>query len=106
MRVMRMLAIAAGLVVAGHAAAAEPLKIRISWVTSPGSGVTLMMMKPDLSIHRGVSYTLDPTHFASTAVGLTSLAANQLDMPGLSYSAIGAAIGHAHLAYLRTIRDA
>jgi len=64
-----MLAIAAGFVIAAHAAQAEPLKIRISWVTSPGSGVTLMMMKPDLSIHQGISYTLDATHFASTAVG-------------------------------------
>jgi sulfonate transport system substrate-binding protein len=105
MRVMRMLAIAAGLVVAGHAAAAEPLRIRISWVTSPGSGITLMLMKPDLSIHQGVSYTLEATHFASTAVGLTALAANQLDLTGLSYSAIGAAIENAHLDDLRIIHD-
>jgi sulfonate transport system substrate-binding protein len=105
MRLMRTLAIAAGFVIACHAAEAEPLKIRISWVTSPGSGVTLMMMKPDLSTHQGVSYTLDATHFASTAVGLTSLASNQLDLTGLSYSAIGAAIENAHLDDLRIIRD-
>jgi sulfonate transport system substrate-binding protein len=105
-KVLRVIAAAAALLfVGGTAARADLLDLRVSWVTSPGSGVTMMLMKPDLSIHQGVSYKLDATHFASTAVGLTSLASNQLDITGLSYSAISAAIENAHLDDLRIIGD-
>lgn len=106
MTILRVMAAAAAMLFAGSISSeADPLDLRISWVTSPGSGVTMMMMKPDLSIHQGISYKLDATHFASTAVGLTALASNQLDITGLSYSAISSAIENAHLDDLRIIGD-
>jgi NitT/TauT family transport system substrate-binding protein len=89
----------------GAAQSAELPKIRMGWVTSPGSVGSLLAMKPDLSVHRGKSYTFEPIHFVSTAVELVPLASNQVDIVDLSYSAVSAAIENAHLTDLRIFAD-
>ncbi|HEY1506008.1 MAG TPA: ABC transporter substrate-binding protein [Stellaceae bacterium] len=106
MRVIKILMAAAVLILIGSGAGkADPLDLRVGWVTAPGSAVTMILMKPDLSLHQGVTYKLDAIHFASTAVAIAPLAANQVDIAGLSYSAISAAIENAHLDDLRVIGD-
>lgn len=106
MKLLRIVAAAAAFVLAGHAAEAADLpQIRLGWVVAPGSTAALLMMKPDASVHRGVTYTFVPMHFVSTAVELAPLATNDVDIIDISYSAIGAAIENAHLDDLRIIGD-
>jgi NitT/TauT family transport system substrate-binding protein len=106
MKLARYLAAAAALVLFGGTAwSAELPKIRLGWVVAPGSTAALLMMKPDASVHRGVTYTFEPMHFVSTAVELVPLASDQVDIIDISYSALGAAIQNAHLDDLRIISD-
>jgi NitT/TauT family transport system substrate-binding protein len=103
---MRILAAAAAVFVISHAASSAELpKIRLGWVVAPGSTAALLMMKPDASVHRGVTYSFEPMHFASTAVELVPLASSQVDIIDISYSAVSAAIDNAHLDDLRIIAD-
>ncbi|HVA14493.1 MAG TPA: ABC transporter substrate-binding protein [Stellaceae bacterium] len=103
---MRILTAAAAIFLISHAAwSAELPKIRLGWVVAPGSTAALLMMKPDASVHRGVTYSFEPMHFASTAVELVPFASNRVDIIDISYSAIGAAIVNAHLDDLRIIAD-
>jgi ABC-type nitrate/sulfonate/bicarbonate transport system substrate-binding protein len=104
--VLRIMAAAAAILVGGHTAwSADLPNIRLGWVVAPGSTAALLMMKPDASIHRGVTYTFEPLHFVSTAVELVPLASNQVDIIDMSYSAIDSAIENAHLDDLRIIAD-
>ena len=106
MKKMRFLAIAGALLLSGSAAwSADLPTIRLGWVVAPGSTAALLMMKPDLSVHRDKSYKFEPMHFVSTAVELVPLASNQVDIIDMSYSAVGAAIDNAHLTDLRIIAD-
>jgi ABC-type nitrate/sulfonate/bicarbonate transport system substrate-binding protein len=106
MKTIRILAAAAAFFLIGQVAwSAELPKIRLGWVVAPGSTAALLMMKPDASVHRNVTYSFEPMHFASTAVELVPLASNQVDIVDISYSAIGSAIENAHLADLRIIAD-
>ena len=86
MKLARYLAAAAALVLVGGTAwSAELPKIRLGWVVAPGSTAALLMMKPDASVHRGVTYTFEPMHFVSTAVELVPLASDQVDIIDISY---------------------
>ncbi|HWE71867.1 MAG TPA: ABC transporter substrate-binding protein [Stellaceae bacterium] len=87
------------------ASAADLPTVRLGWVVAPGSTAALLMMKPDASVHRGVTYKFEPMHFVSTAVELTPFASNQVDIIDMSYAAIGSAIENAHLSDLRIIAD-
>ena len=79
--------------------------IRLGLVVAPGSTAALLMMKPDASVHRNVTYKFKPMHFVSTAVELAPFASNQVDIIDMSYAAIGAAIENAHLTDLRIVAD-
>ncbi|HEY3917347.1 MAG TPA: ABC transporter substrate-binding protein [Stellaceae bacterium] len=105
MKTIRFLAVAAALLVSSQAWSADLPTIRLGWVVAPGSTAALLMMKPDLSVHRDVSYKFEPMHFVSTAIELAPLAGGQVDIIDMSYSAVGAAIDNAHLTDLRIIAD-
>jgi ABC-type nitrate/sulfonate/bicarbonate transport system substrate-binding protein len=106
MKTLRAVAALAAIFVMSTAAwSAELPKIRLGWVVAPGSTAALLMMKPDASVHRSVTYTFEPMHFVSTAVELVPLASNQVDIIDISYAAIGAAIENAHLDDLRVVAD-
>ena len=106
MKVIRIVAALAAVLMGGPAAwSADLPTIRLGWVVAPGSTAALLMMKPDASVHRNVTYKFEPMHFVSTAVELAPFASNQVDIIDMSYSAIGAAIDNAHLTDLRIIAD-
>ncbi len=106
MKVIRIVAALAALLIGGPAAwSADLPTIRLGWVVAPGSTAALLMMKPDASVHRNVTYKFEPMHFVSTAVELAPFASNQVDIIDMSYSAIGAAIDNAHLTDLRIVAD-
>jgi sulfonate transport system substrate-binding protein len=87
------------------AAAAEPLKIRLSYVVPVNNWATLLMEKKDLAVHLGKSYTLEITRFAGTPPMITALAASELDIADLTYPTLPIAIQNAGLDDLRIIAD-
>ena len=87
------------------AANAEPLKIRLGWIGTPGSWGPAIAEKQDFAQHAGKSYTLELLRLAGTSPMVTALAADELDVAPLSFSAFGLAIENGGLDDLRVIAD-
>jgi sulfonate transport system substrate-binding protein len=83
----------------------EPLKIRLGWIGVPGSWGPPIDEKKDLAKHRGTSYTLELSRLAGTSPMITALAAGELDIAPLSFSAFGLAVENGGLTDLRIIAD-
>jgi sulfonate transport system substrate-binding protein len=98
-------AIAAALLTAASARAAEPLKIRVAWITVPTSLAPILSEKPELARHLGLSYTVDPLRFAGSSQMISGLASGDLDIAELSYSSFAFAALNAHMSDLRIIGD-
>jgi NitT/TauT family transport system substrate-binding protein len=82
---------AATLAAAGFtsAAAAEPVKIRISWAVTPAHLTPLIPLAPaGVYRHYGKSYVVEPIHIAGSGPALQALAAGELQMGGLSAQAL------------------
>ena len=70
-------------------AAAEPLKIRISWAVTPAHLTPLIPHAPaGVYRHYGKSYVVEPIHIAGSGPALQALAAGELHMGGLSAQAL------------------
>jgi NitT/TauT family transport system substrate-binding protein len=98
--------LAASLVIASAVtASADPLTIRIGWV-SGSSDVPLVSIGPkDILRHEGKSYVLELTHFQGSPPQITALAANQIDFVGFGFSALPTAVFNAHMSDLRIVAD-
>ena len=70
----------AALLLAGAAARAEPVKIKVAWIVAPTDSPLAMLGKPGISRHEGKSYTLDYVHFTSTPAMITGLASGEVDL--------------------------
>ena len=99
-------ALAASVVVASASiASADPVHIRIGWV-SGSSDVPLVSIGPkDVLRHEGTSYVLDITHFQGSPPQITALAANEIDFVGFGFSVLPTAVFNAHMTDLRVIAD-
>src|ERR1700722_10853276 len=106
----------AGVLSWGAAAArAEPVPIRAGWLIVPNMFFPLMTMPAetlraagvdaDVLRHHGRAYTLDLYQVTGTTPQITALAANDLDLTPLSFSAFAFAVTNAHLSDLRIIAD-
>jgi sulfonate transport system substrate-binding protein len=87
------------------AQAAEPIKIRASYVVPMVNWASMVASKKDLARHWGKSYVLEATRFQGTPPMITALANNELDVVDLAYSTLGLAIENAGLDDLRVIGD-
>jgi len=87
------------------ASAAEPVKLRVGWVSITADGPFLMFGKEGIAKHVGISYTLEPIHFQGSPQMLTALASDQVDIGGLGFSTLPTAVLNAHLDDLRIIAD-
>jgi NitT/TauT family transport system substrate-binding protein len=85
--------------------AAEPLKIRIGWIVTPGELTPILFAHPGLATHEGISYVVEPVHLAAPPLGITALAAGDLDIGGLGFATAANAIVGAGLDDLRIIGD-
>jgi len=94
----------AALSLAATVARAEPVTIRIAWITI-GNPPPLLVAKKELAQHWGKSYALEPIHFQGTPPILSALAAGELEIANLSFPSLGAAILNAGLDDLRIIGD-
>jgi sulfonate transport system substrate-binding protein len=90
---------------AGAAQAADPVKIRLSYVVPIANWTFMLMEKKDLARNLGKSYTLDITRFAGTPPMITALAAGELDIANLTYPTLPIAIQNAGMDDLRVISD-
>jgi NitT/TauT family transport system substrate-binding protein len=90
---------------AGGAYAADPLKIRLAWAVVPSELSPILFVKPGIAKHVGVTYNVEPIHFAAAPLMITALATGEVDVAPFSYSTIPNAVQNAGLADLRIIAD-
>jgi len=62
-------------------------------------------VKPGIARHVGVTYTVEPIHFAAAPFMITALATGEVDIAPFSYSTIPNAVQNAGLTDLRIIAD-
>jgi NitT/TauT family transport system substrate-binding protein len=91
-------------VIGATSAVADPVAIRVAWVTI-GNMPPLLEAKKDLARHWGVTYTAEAIHFQGTPPIITALAAGELELANLSYAALGNAFLNAGMSDLRIIGD-
>ena len=96
---------ALGLMGAGNANSAEPVKIRMSWVAPIANWGSIILEKKDLAQHMGKSYTLEAIHYQGTPQTITAIANNELEVASLAYSSLAIAIENAGLDDIRVIAD-
>ena len=81
--------------------AAEPLKIRIDWSTTPGQFAPLIptvpKYAPDVYKHYGKSYVVEPIRLQGGGANLTALAANEIDISTLSPPNLASGVNEAKL---------
>lgn len=99
-----LLALAA-LLMLGTAGRADPLKIRIAWITVPSSIAPILFEKEGIAKHVGQSYVVEPMRFQGSTPMITALASGDLDIAEVSYSSLGYAIQNAKMDDLRIIAD-
>jgi sulfonate transport system substrate-binding protein len=106
MRLMKLaLAGVCALGLTAGAAAAEPVKIRMSWVAPVANWGSLILEKKELLTHNGKSYTLESTRYQGTPQTITAIANNELEVASLAYSTVALAIDNAGIDDLRVISD-
>jgi NitT/TauT family transport system substrate-binding protein len=95
---MMKFALALMLLAAAGTAEAQPTKVRIQWVDAPGHITPLIPEAPkEIYRHYGKSYTVETLFLAGSGPALTALAANEVDLAGLSAQAIALAVTEAKL---------
>jgi len=90
---------------AGAANAAEPVKIRMSWVAPVSNWASIVLEKKDLAKHLGKSYTIESVRYQGTPQMITAIANNELEVSNLAYSSLAIAIENAGLDDIRVIAD-
>jgi NitT/TauT family transport system substrate-binding protein len=98
-------ACALGVSVISSAKAAEPVKIRMSWVAPVANWASIVLEKKDLAKHMGKSYTVEAVRYAGTPQMITAIANNELEVSNLAYSSLAIAIENAGLDDIRVIAD-
>ena len=73
----------------GSAQAAEPVKIRMSWVAPVANWASIVLEKKDLAKHLGKSYTLESVRYQGTPPMITAIANGELEVSNLAYSIAG-----------------
>jgi sulfonate transport system substrate-binding protein len=97
--------LAASIAMSASMASADPVHLRVGWV-SGSSDVPLVSIGPkDVLRHEGKSYVLDMTHFQGSPPQITALAANEIDFVGFGFSALPTAVFNARMTDLRIIAD-
>jgi sulfonate transport system substrate-binding protein len=93
---------------AAHPASADPWKMRIGWVTTPGHMQPiideLQKRHPELFHHFGQSYVAAGVHFQGTTPQIQALAINELEIAAFGPEALALAVDNAHLD-VRMIAD-
>jgi sulfonate transport system substrate-binding protein len=90
---------------AGAARAAEPVKIRLSWIAPITNWAPMLAEKKELARHHGKSYVLEPVRYMGTPQMIAALANGELEIANLAFSTLPIAIQNVGLEDLRVIAD-
>jgi sulfonate transport system substrate-binding protein len=105
MRALRLVLACTVLLAAGAAYAADPVKIRASWIVAPSDWAPLLPEKPELMKNNGKSYIFEPMRFQGTPAVITAMANNELELGNLAFSSLALAIQNAGMEDLRVVGD-
>jgi sulfonate transport system substrate-binding protein len=86
-------------------ASAEPVKIRVGWITAPASMVPLLFLAPGVAKHHGKSYTFEPINFGSSTLQITAISQGEIDIAAFGYTSFPLAIQNGGLTDLRIVAD-
>ncbi len=86
-------------------AQADPLKIRVGWVSATADAPLMMFGKQGITKHEGVSYTLEAVHFQGSPPMITAMATNDVDFVGFGFSTVPIAILNAQMTDLKIVAD-
>jgi sulfonate transport system substrate-binding protein len=89
----------------GPAGAADPVKIRLSYVVPISNWASMLAEKKELANSLGKTYQLDTVRFAGTPPMITALAAGDIDIANLTYPTFPIAVQNAGMSDLRVISD-
>ena len=82
----------------GSSASAEPLKIRIGWANVSTHLTSIVAAAPkEIYKHWGQSYVVEPIFIAGSGPALTAIAANEIELGGMSSQALVLAVTEAKL---------
>jgi sulfonate transport system substrate-binding protein len=90
---------------AGALQAAEPVKLRVSWIAPVTNRAPMLAEKKELARHLGKSYALEPVRYVGTPQMITALANGELEIANLAFSTLPIAVQNAGLDDLRVIAD-
>lgn len=93
------------LALAGGAAHADPLKIRIGWVVTPQTLTPIMFAKDGIAKHNGVTYTVEAVKFQGSTLQMSAIQSGDLDIATLGSNSFPIAVQNAGLSDLRIIAD-
>ncbi len=105
MKALKLLIAAAAMIVASHAQAQEPLKLRIGWIVPVTNLASFMYTTKDVMRHYGRSYAVEPIRFQGSTPQLIALATGDLDIALLGFTSFPLAIQNARMQDLRIIVD-
>jgi sulfonate transport system substrate-binding protein len=105
MRSLKLAGVLVAVLMAGFVHAAEPVKIRTSWVVAVANWPSILFEKPGLARHLGQSYVVEAVRFNGTPPMITAMANNELEIGNLAYSSLALAIDNAGMDDLRVIAD-
>jgi len=90
---------------ASAAQAADPVRIRVSYVVAPSDWAPLLPEKPDLLRNNGKTYKLEVVRVVGTPALVTAMANNEIEIGNHAYSSLAIAIANAGMTDLRVISD-
>src|SRR6266581_751187 len=86
-------------------ARAEPVKIRVAWVTPVANRASILFEKPGLARHMGKSYTYEAVRFQGAPPMITAMADGELEIADLAFSSFALAVQSSGMNDLRVIAD-
>src|SRR5258708_3422784 len=98
-------AFALALVFSAGIASAEPVKIRVAWVTPVANRASILFERPDLARHMGESYTFEAVRFQGAPPMITAMANGELEIADLAFSSFALAVQSSGMNDLRVIAD-
>ena len=87
------------------ASAADPVKIRLSYIVPVSNWATILFQKRELAHHLDKSYSFEAVHFQSTPTLIQALAAGKIEIANLGFTSLPLAITNAGMTDLRVISD-
>jgi len=86
-------------------ARAEPVKIRVAWVTPVANRASILFERPGLARHMGKSYTFEAVRFQGAPPMINAMAKGELEIADLAFSSFAPAVQDSGMNDLRVIAD-